>query len=65
MDPSQIIDKQIAGLNDWRGKVMARLRKVIHDADPDIVEEVKWMGTPAWSHDGLVLIANAHKNRVK
>jgi len=65
MNPSELIDKQIADLTDWRGKMLANLRKIIHDADPEIIEEWKWMGTPCWSHDGLILVANAHKDKVK
>jgi hypothetical protein len=65
MDPSKQIDKLIAGTPDWRGETMTRLRKIIHDADPDVVEEWKWMGTPAFYHDGLLLIFNAHKDKVK
>jgi hypothetical protein len=65
MNPSELIDKYIAGLADWRGKMLADLRKIIHDADPGIIEEWKWMGSPAWSHDGLILVANAHKDKVK
>ncbi len=67
---SKEIDKQIAALSDWRGKTFAKLRKVIHEGDPDIVEEVKWIkpskpeGTAAWYHDGLVLIVNAFKDKV-
>ncbi len=65
MNPSEHIDKLIADLTDWRGKMLANLRKVIHDADPEIVEEWKWMGSPCWYHDGLVAVANAHKEKVK
>ena len=65
MDPSEQIDKLIAGTPDWRGETMTRLRRIIHDADPDVVEEWKWMGTPAFYHDGLLLIFNAHKDKVK
>jgi hypothetical protein len=65
MKPSELIDKQIADLADWRGKMLADLRKIIHDADPEIIEEWKWMGSPAWSHDGLIAVANAHKDKVK
>jgi hypothetical protein len=65
MDASELIDKQIAGLADWRGKMLSRLRKVIHDADSEIIEEWKWMGSPCWSHDGLICVANAHKEKVK
>src|SRR5438132_3090053 len=63
--PSQIIDKQIAALNDWRGETMAKLRKIIHDADPDIVEELKWKGTPVFSHDGVVCLFKPFKDKVK
>ena len=65
MKPSELIDKQIADLADWRGKLLANLRKVIHDADPEIIEEWKWMGSPCWSHDGLICVGNAHKDKVK
>ena len=65
MKPSEQVDQLIAGLNDWRGKMLATLRNIIHDADPEIIEEWKWMGTPCWSHDGLICVANAHKNKVK
>ena len=65
MKPSEQIDELIAGINDWRGKMLANLRKIIHDADPEIIEEWKWMGSPCWSHDGLICVANAHKDKVK
>jgi len=65
MNPSELIDKQIADLADWRGKMLVNLRKAIHDADPEIIEEWKWMGSPCWSHDGLICVANAHKDKVK
>lgn len=65
MNPSELIDKKIADLPDWRGKMLATLRKIIHDADPEIIEEWKWMGSPCWSHDGLIVVANAHKDKVK
>lgn len=64
-NPSELIDKLIAGLGDWRGKMLANLRKIILDADPEIIEEWKWMGSPCWSHDGLICVANAHKDKVK
>jgi hypothetical protein len=64
-NPSKLIDKRIADLADWRGKMLAHVRKVIHEADPGVVEEWKWMGSPCWSHDGLILVANAHKDKVK
>lgn len=62
---SEHIDGYIAGLDDWRGKTLARIRKIFHAADSDIVEEWKWMGSPVWSHDGIVAVGNAHKNKVK
>ena len=65
MKPSQLIDKYITGLSDWRGIMLARLRQIIHDADPGIVEEWKWMGSPCFSHGGLILVANAHKDKIK
>jgi hypothetical protein len=65
MKPSEQIDKQIAGLSDWRGKTLDSIRKIIHDADPQVIEEWKWMGSPCWYHDGLVAVANAHKDKVK
>ena len=64
MTPSKLIDQQIAELTDWRGKTMAKLRKVVHDADPSITEEWKW-GTGVWSHDGLVLAIAPFKGSVK
>ena len=65
MNASELIDDLIAKLPDWRGATFAQIRKVIHDADPEIVEEWKWMGTPVWSHAGIVCIANAFKDKVK
>jgi len=65
MNASELIDDLIAKLTDWRGTTFANIRKIIHDADPEIVEEWKWMGTPAWSHDGSVCLANAFKDKVK
>src|ERR1700723_3377878 len=64
-DPSKLIDKRIADLADWRGKMLAQARKIIRQADPQVVEEWKWMGSPCWSHGGLILVANAHKDKVK
>jgi hypothetical protein len=63
--PSQIIDKQIAALHDWRGETLAKLRRIIHEADPDIVEELKWKGTPVFSHDGVVCLFKPFKDKVK
>ena len=51
---SELIDKRIAELGDWRGETLSRMRKLIKEADPDVVEEWKWMGTPIWSHDGII-----------
>src|SRR5580704_13941533 len=63
-DPSGQIDRLIAEITDWRGKTFARVRKIIREADPEIVEEFKWMGTPVWSRDGMIAVANAFKGRV-
>ena len=65
MNPSERIDQLIADLADWRGKMLANIRKIIHAADPEIIEEWKWRGSPCWSHDGLICLANAHKDKVK
>ena len=65
MDASELIDNLIANLTDWRGQVLAALRKIFHDVDPEIIEEWKWMGSPVWSHNGLISVANAHKDKVK
>ena len=65
MTPSQKIDKLIAGIADWRGKTFAGVRKAILAADREIVEEWKWMGSPVWSRDGIIAVANAHKGKVK
>ena len=59
------IDRMIASLEDWRGDCLAGIRKLIHEADPQVVEEWKWMGTPVWSHQGMYVLANAHKDKVK
>jgi len=59
------IDERIKELGDWRGKTLAHLRKLIHDADPDIQEEWKWRGTPVWSHDGIVCTGESYKQVVK
>jgi len=59
------IDEKIKALGDWRGRTLARVREIIHRADPEIVEEVKWMGTPVWSHDGLVCTGETYKSMVK
>jgi len=65
MNPSESIDELIAGLTDWRRKTLASLRKSILDADPGIIEEWKWMGSPVWSRDGMIAVGNAHKDKVK
>ena len=64
-DASKIIDQKLASLTDWRGATMKVIRKLIHEVAPDIVEEWKWMGTPVWNHNGIICIANAHKQVVK
>lgn len=62
---SALIDAKIAELGDWRGKTLARVRELIHEADPEIVEEWKWMGTPVWSHGGIVTTGETYKKAVK
>jgi hypothetical protein len=62
---SQMIDERIQELADWRGKTLARVRKLIHEADSEIVEEWKWMGTPVFSHDGIVCTGETYKSVVK
>jgi hypothetical protein len=65
MNPSQRIDELIARLTDWRGKTLASIRKSILEADREIIEEWKWMGSPVWSCDGIITVGNAHKDKVK
>jgi hypothetical protein len=62
---SEHISKRIAELGDWRGKALGRMRKFIKEADPDVVEEWKWMGTPVWSHDGIICTGESYKKVVK
>ncbi len=62
---SAFIDDKIRQLGDWRGKTLARVREIIHQADPEILEEWKWMGTPVWSHGGIVCTGETYKNVVK
>jgi len=62
---SELISKRIAELRDWRGATLSRMRKLIKAADPDVVEEWKWMGTPIWSHDGIICTGESYKNVVK
>jgi hypothetical protein len=63
--PSEMIDAKIQELGDWRGRMLSRIRTLIKQADPDAVEEVKWRGTPVWSHDGLICTGETYKNHVK
>jgi hypothetical protein len=65
MNPSERIDQLIAEIADWRGKTLAGIRKSILGADREIIEEWKWMGSPVWSRDGIIAVANAHKDKVK
>ncbi|VWB13398.1 hypothetical protein BLA14095_00338 [Burkholderia lata] len=65
LTPTERIDALIAGIDDWRGKTFADLRQTILDAQAGIVEEWKWMGSPVWSCDGMIAVANAHKGKVK
>jgi hypothetical protein len=62
---SKLIDKRIAELGDWRGQTLSRMRKLIKEADPEVVEEWKWMGTPVWSHDGILCTGESYKSIVK
>jgi hypothetical protein len=62
---SELITRRIAELGDWRGKTLGRMRKLIQQADPDVVEEWKWMGTPVWSHDGIICTGESYKSVVK
>jgi hypothetical protein len=62
---SKLIDTKIKELGDWRGKTLQRIREVIKEADPEVVEEWKWMGTPVWSHNGLLCTGETYKNTVK
>jgi hypothetical protein len=65
VNPQERIDELIAGITDWRGKVLASVRKAFNDSHPEIAEEWKWMGSPTWSKDGLIAVANAHQGKVK
>lgn len=62
---SELISKKIAGLGDWRGETLARMRALIKEADPEVVEEWKWMGTPVWSHSGIICTGETYKSIVK
>ena len=63
--PSQLIDARIKELDDWRGEMLGRLRALIKEADPEVVEEWKWRGVPVWSHDGLICTGETYKSVVK
>jgi hypothetical protein len=62
---SRLIDRRIAELDDWRGETLGRVRALIKEADPDVVEEWKWMGTPVWSHEGIICTGETYKDKVK
>ena len=62
---SALISKRITDLGDWRGETLSRMRKLIHDADPGVVETWKWMGTPVWEHDGIICTGESYKDKVK
>jgi hypothetical protein len=62
---SELISKRIADLGDWRGETLGRIRKLIMEADPDVIEEWKWMGTPVFSHDGIICTGESYKDKVK
>src|SRR5438067_5626135 len=62
---SELIDQRIAELGDWRGETLSRMRQLIREADPDVVEEWKWRGTPVWSHDGILCTGETYKSAVK
>lgn len=63
--PSQLIDARIEALNDWRGETLARIRRLIHEAEPEVIEEWKWRGVPVWSHSGIITTGETYKNAVK
>jgi hypothetical protein len=63
--PSQLIDARIAALGDWRGETLARVRVLIKEADPEVVEEWKWRGVPVWEHDGIICTGETYKDKVK
>src|SRR5512140_3282426 len=62
---TELISQRIAELDDWRGEMLARMRELIREADPDVVEEWKWRGTPVWSHDGIICTGESYKSVVK
>jgi hypothetical protein len=63
--PAELIDARIKELGDWRGEMLARVRQIVKDADPDVVEEWKWRGVPVWYHDGMICTGETHKKVVK
>jgi hypothetical protein len=63
--PAQLIDQRIEELGDWRGEMLARIRRVIKEAEPDVVEEWKWRGVPTWYHDGMICTGETYKSQVK
>ncbi len=63
--PAQLIDARIEELGDWRGEMLSRLRRLVHEADPDVVETWKWRGVPVWEHDGIICTGETYKNYVK
>jgi hypothetical protein len=65
LSPSQLIDARIKELGDWRGEMLSRLRTLVKEADPEVVEDWKWRGVPVWSHDGLICTGETYKNVVK
>jgi hypothetical protein len=65
LSASELISKRIAELGDWRGETLDKMRKLIKEADPDVLEEWKWMGTPVWSHSGIICTGESYKNVVK
>jgi hypothetical protein len=65
ISPSEMIDERIRELGDWRGRMLSSIRKSILEADREIIEEWKWMGSPVWSRDGIIAVGNAHKDKVK
>jgi len=65
LSASELISKRIAELGDWRGEALARMRQFILEADTDVVEEWKWMGTPVWSHDGIICTGESYKDKIK
>jgi hypothetical protein len=63
--PSQLIDERIEELGDWRGQMLSKVRNLIRQVDPEVIEEWKWRGTPVWSHDGMICTGETYKNAVK